>query len=32
MRGCATLMRASEVTYKAVEWGSERPSGFDVGF
>ena len=32
MRGCATLMGASEVTSEAKEWGGERLCDFDGGF
>ena len=32
MRGCATLMVASEVTSESREWGGERLCNFDGGF
>ena len=32
VRGCATLMRASEVTSEAEGWGGERLRDFDGGF
>ena len=32
MRGCATLMGASEVTSEAKGWGGERLCDFDGGF
>ena len=31
MRGCATLMGASEVTSQTKEWGGERLCDFDGG-
>ena len=31
MRGCATLMGASEVTSETMGWGGERPCDFDGG-
>ena len=32
MRGCATLMRASEVTSETKGWEGERLCDFDEGF